>query len=99
MSSYLWPNDDGWPYPDADRDLADEAADVDDDILALRAAPPQLFADLDPLERAVITSRFGLQGAPQRTMKQLHYDLGVPRADLREALGSALAKLRSNLSG
>jgi hypothetical protein len=33
-----------------------------------------------------------------RTMKELHNDLGVTRADLREALGSGLAKLRTQLS-
>jgi hypothetical protein len=31
-------------------------------------------------------------------MKQLHTDLGVPRADLRQALGSGLAKLRDHLA-
>ena len=60
--------------------------------------PPHLFDDLDPLERMVITSRFGLDGAVPRTMKELHNDLGVPRADLRDALGSGLAKLRTQLS-
>ena len=46
----------------------------------------------------MITSRFGLDGAVPRTMKELHNDLGVTRADLREALGSGLAKLRTQLS-
>ena len=84
MSSYLWPNDDGWPYPDSVDEWADQAGDIDD--------------DLDPLERTVITSRFGLDGAVPRTMKELHNDLGVTRADLRQALGSGLAKLRTHLS-
>jgi DNA-directed RNA polymerase sigma subunit (sigma70/sigma32) len=61
------------------------------------ARPPHLFDDLDPLERRVIDSRFGLEGQPVRSMKQLHADLGVPRADLRQALGSGLAKLRNHL--
>jgi DNA-directed RNA polymerase sigma subunit (sigma70/sigma32) len=98
MSSYLWPNDDGWPYPDSVGEWPDEAGDMDDDLLSLRAGPPHLFDDLDPLERKVITSRFGLDGATPRTMKELHNDLGVTRADLREALGSGLAKLRTQLS-
>ena len=95
MSSYVWPNDDGWPYPDSVGEWADQAGDIDDDLLSLRAGPPHLF---DPLERQVITSRFGLDGAVPRTMKQLHNDTGVARADLREALGSGLAKLRIQLS-
>ena len=33
-----------------------------------------------------------------RAMKQLHNDTGVARAELREALGSGLAKLRTQLS-
>jgi hypothetical protein len=31
-------------------------------------------------------------------MKQLHADLGLPRQDIRIALGSGLAKLRNHLS-
>jgi DNA-directed RNA polymerase sigma subunit (sigma70/sigma32) len=97
MSSY-WPTEDGWPYADSEREWADaEAAELDDDLISLKAPPPHLFDDLDPLERQVIASRFGLEGRPVRSMKQLHLDLGVPRADLREALGSGLAKLRSHL--
>ena len=98
MSSFVWPSEDGWPYPDSEREWADEAGAIDDDIMSLRAKPPHLFDDLDPLERKVITSRFGLDGAAPRTMKELHNDLGLPRSDLREALGSGLAKLRTQLS-
>ena len=96
MSSY-WPTEDGWPYPDVDREEEDHGADLDEDLVSLRAGPPHLFDDLDPLERQVIESRFGLGGAPVRSMKQLQADTGIPRADLREALGSGLGKLRSHL--
>ena len=97
MTSY-WPTEDGWPY--ADTGLEEEAmgAEPDVDLLAVKIPPPHLYEDLEPLERQVITSRFGLAGAPVRTMKQLHADLGVPRADLRSALGSGLAKLRDHLA-
>jgi DNA-directed RNA polymerase sigma subunit (sigma70/sigma32) len=98
MSSFVWPNDDGWPYPDSIGEWPDQEGDIDDDLVSLRAGPPHLFDDLDPLERTVITSRFGLDGAVPRSLKELHNDLGVPRADLREALGSGLAKLRTQLS-
>jgi hypothetical protein len=98
MSSYVWPSEDGWPYPDAVNEWADQTGDIDDDLLWLRARPPHLFDTLDPLERRVIMGRFGLDGAVPRSMKELHNDLGLPRADLREALGSGLAKLRTQLS-
>lgn len=97
MPSYLWPNDDGWPYPDQEKELVDLASELDEDSLLLKAPPPHLFDSLDPIERQVIMSRFGLNGAPVRTMKQLHADLGLPRADLRNALGSGLGKLRARL--
>jgi DNA-directed RNA polymerase sigma subunit (sigma70/sigma32) len=97
MSSYVWPNEDGWPYPDSGAEWVDQEGDIDDDILSLRLAPPHLLDDLEPLERQVITSRFGLYGTPARSLKQLHNELGVPRADLRDALGSGLAKLRTRL--
>ena len=97
MSTY-WPTEDGWPYADVEQqEEADPHADLDEDLVSLRAGPPHLFDDLDPLERRVIESRFGLGGAPVRSMKQLQADTGVPRADLREALGSGLGKLRSHL--
>ena len=56
-SSYVWPSEDGWPYPDSVGEWADQTGDIDDDLLWLRAKPPNLFDTLDPLERRVITSR------------------------------------------
>jgi len=97
MSSFLWPSDDGWPYPDTVGEMVDLDATTDDDALSLRAAPAQLFSHLDPLERAVITAHYGLEGQRARTMKQLHAEMGLPRAELRDALGTGLAKLRTEL--
>ena len=97
MSSFLWPSDDGWPYPDTVVEMVDLDATTDDDALSLRAAPAQLFSHLDPLERAVITAHYGLEGQRARTMKQLHAEMGLPRAELRDALGTGLAKLRTEL--
>lgn len=98
-ASYVWPSDDGWPYPDEASEMADVAGGVDDDALALRTAAPHLLDGLEPLERQVITARFGIGGAEVRTMKELHEELGLPRADLRAALGTALEKVRAQLSG
>ena len=96
MSSFLWPNDDGWPYPDSGREEEDLSDEYDDDALSIRA-PAHMFDTLDALEQAVIRARYGLDGSPERSLKQLQSDLGVPRTELRDALGSGLSKLRSQL--
>jgi DNA-directed RNA polymerase sigma subunit (sigma70/sigma32) len=97
MSSFLWPSDEGWPYPDTVGETADLSATTDDDNLCLRASPSQLFDHLNPLERAVITAHYGFEGQKPRTMKQLHAEMGLPRSELRDALGTGLAKLRTEL--
>ncbi|HEX3393447.1 MAG TPA: hypothetical protein VHS52_02880 [Acidimicrobiales bacterium] len=97
MSSYLWPNDDGWPYPDVEGELASTDEAFDEDLLVLRAAPRHLFDQLEPVELQVVTSHYGLDGSPPRTMKQLHVDLGLTHAAVRDALASGLAKLRLQL--
>src|SRR2546423_14152320 len=98
MSSSSSPgaSDDSWPYPDTERETIDLGGEVDDDALSGRLTPTLLNA-LDPLERVLIASRYGLGGTPIRSMKQLHTDLGLPRDQLRSALGSGLAKLRTQL--
>ena len=98
MTSYQWPSEDGWPYPDADGHELESEDSLDDDALVLRAAPPHLFDHLDPLERQVVTSHYGLDGSAPRSMKQLRTDLGMTRAQVRETLASALAKLRDRLA-
>jgi len=98
MRPFLWPED-GWPYPDSKRtELADPDATIDDDAMVLRGMGKHLFDFLDPLERQVITAHYGLDGTPPRTMKELHHETGLPRAELREALGAGLAKLRVTLA-
>jgi DNA-directed RNA polymerase sigma subunit (sigma70/sigma32) len=97
MSTFLWPSDGGWPYPDTGPEVTDPAAVIDDDMVSLLADSGHLLDGLDDLERQVITSHYGLDGQPARTMKQLHNDLGLSRAELRDVLGSGLEKLRSSL--
>lgn len=97
MGTFLWPADDGWPYPDAQGDLVDVESGADDELLSLMN-DIHLLDSLEPIEREVVSARFGLRGHEMRTMKQLQGDLGLPRNDLRLALGSGLAKLRSRLS-
>jgi DNA-directed RNA polymerase sigma subunit (sigma70/sigma32) len=97
MTSFLWPAEDGWPYPDTAPEAIDLDAESDDDLLSLKVPPPHLYDELDPIERRVIRSHYGLDGGPAMSMKQLHYELGMSRADLRDVLGSGLAKLRTHL--
>ncbi len=97
MRPYLWPED-GWPYPDSKTEVPDLDSDIDDDAMVLRGMGTRLFDFLEPLERQVITSHYGLDGSPPRTMKELHHDTGLSRAELREALASGLAKLRTTLA-
>ncbi len=97
MRSYLWPED-GWPYPDSKAELPDLDSNIDEDAVLLRSMGTHLFEFLEPLEREVITAHYGLEGAPPRTMKELHHELGIPRAELRELLATGLAKLRATLA-
>lgn len=102
MATYLWPGDPGWPAPTVDApdepDLTDPAGEVDLDAVCLHAALDHLFDDLTPLEQTVLTARFGIGGAPVRTMKELHHDLGLTRHQVRDALESGLAKVRAHLA-
>ena len=97
MRPYLWPED-GWPYPDSKPAVPARDSNIDDDAMVLRGMGTRLFDFLEPLERQVITSHYGLDGSPPRTMKELHHDTGLSRAELREALASGLAKLRTTLA-
>jgi DNA-directed RNA polymerase specialized sigma24 family protein len=95
--SAFWQTDDGWPYADGGRELADPAGEPDEDLLSVRLPPGHLLDHLDPTEREVIAARYGL-GRPSRSIEQLQADLGMPHAELRAVLGSGLAKLRAELS-
>jgi DNA-directed RNA polymerase sigma subunit (sigma70/sigma32) len=103
ISDDRWPSDEGWPYPDGDaaESFCEELVDVDtltdDDLVSLHAAGGHLLECLNPVERQVVTGRYGLDGAPPRSMRELQQDLGLPRAELRLALGGALTKLRTRV--
>jgi hypothetical protein len=97
MATFIWPAEDGWPYPDSD-DLGGWVEGPDDDEALCVTASPHLLDDLSPLERTVIVGRFGLFGAQPRSVRDLLHETGVSRADLRSAMGSGLGKLRTQLS-
>jgi hypothetical protein len=96
MATFIWPAEDGWPYPDSD-DRGGWVEGPDDDTLWVTASP-HLFDGLSPLERAVIVGRFGLLGHAPRSVKDLLQETGASRADLRSAMGTGLGKLRTRLS-
>ena len=97
MRTFMWPAEDGWPYPDTGPEVADPQGEVDEDLLSLLARSSHLFDSLDAVERRVITQHYGLDGQRPCSMKQLHTETGMSRAELRDALGSGLGKLRSRL--
>lgn len=97
MSSFIWPAEDGWPYPDSSGETVDLSADVDADLLCLTASNSHVYDDLNPLERKVVAAHYGLEGQPGRSMDELHEDLGLTVEELSAALGSGLQKLRTQL--
>ncbi|MDP8986750.1 MAG: hypothetical protein M3N11_00140 [Actinomycetota bacterium] len=102
MTQYLWPGDPGWPAPEADTtpvaEVSDPSGEIDLDAVCLHAAQAHLLDDLSPLERTVLVARFGLGGAPVRSIKELHADLGLTRHQVREALETGLSKVRARLA-
>jgi RNA polymerase primary sigma factor len=64
----------------------------------LRDELPELLAVLDPRERLIIFQRFGLDGAPPRTLEEVGNKLGVTRERIRQVQNIALMKLRRALS-
>ena len=102
MASFLFRDDDGWPYPDPDVhaaiEIPDHALDIDDDLMCLRGPHPHLYDSLDPIERTVIAASFGLDGAAPRSMDELGVETGLPPAALQAVLDSGLGKLRVQLT-
>jgi hypothetical protein len=98
MADPRWRSDEGWPYRDGEGDVPDLLAGPDWDVLSLHASAPHLFDRLDPLERQVVTARFGLADGTPRSMKDLRRETGLDNDRLRSALGSGIAKLRAELS-
>jgi hypothetical protein len=98
-----WRSDEGWPYPDVDElegtvhDPADLDAEPDEELLSLHGLGTHLLDGLSDAQRAVVAGRFGLDGRPARTMRQLQIELGLERPELRVLLGEALAVVRRHL--
>lgn len=97
MRTFIWPAEEGWPYPDTGPEVTDPLGEVDDDLLSVVAGSRHLLDGLSSVERQVITDHYGLSGHSACSMKQLHNQTGMSRAALRDALGSGLDKLRTQL--
>lgn len=96
MRTFLWPAEDGWPYPDGEGDQVDLAGEADLDLLAV-STDRHLLDGLDPVERRVVTASFGLGGIDERSISELHDELGMPATEVSHALDSGLAKIRLHL--
>ncbi len=68
----------------------DEAADAQ-----LRARAVELLSSLSERERRVLHSRFGLDGAPERTLEEIGLTMELTRERVRQIEMRALAKLRA----
>lgn len=94
----LFPTDDGWPYPDqpitAMVDPADAAVDVD----ALEMLGPHCYDALTAREREALFAHFGLRGREPVPMKALAPMLGCTRAEAAALIGSAVDKVRRNVT-
>lgn len=99
MATQLWNSDEGWPYPDEEgRQEVDDTGELDLDVMSLKASSADIFEDLTPSERTAVMSRYPLDGSPRRPIKDLQMQMGMTRAELRDVMGSGLAKLRTRLS-
>jgi len=96
MRTFLWPADDGWPYPDGEGDQVDVAGETDLDLLTV-TTDRHLLDGLDPVERRVVTASFGLGGIDVRTISELHDELGMADDEVTHALDTGLEKIRLHL--
>lgn len=97
MATFVWPAEDGWPYPDDTAEVTDHTADLDDDLVSLHAGQLHLLDELDDAERRVVSAHYGLDGRPPRSMKELRNETGMSRTEVRQVLVSGLEKLRARM--
>ena len=58
----------------------------------------KVLEELDPRERKIISSRFGLGGDPPRTLEEVGKRFGVTRERIRQLQNGALSKLKRALA-
>jgi RNA polymerase sigma factor (sigma-70 family) len=59
----------------------------------------QFLEDLEPREREIVVARFGFDGRPPRTFRELGSEMGVCKERIRQIQGRALEKLREMAAG
>ena len=100
MRPFDWPAEQGWPYGDDDGE--DAVADFEDaagDASAERARRT-VHLGLEHLkadQRWLVSARFGLEGEPERSLRELSIETGRPSDELRFTIDDALDKLRGDL--
>jgi RNA polymerase primary sigma factor len=52
------------------------------------------FGRLEPRERRILASRYGIGGAPELTLEQIGQELGISKERVRQIAARAQAKLR-----
>ncbi len=87
--------DEGWPYSDLDDGTVAED-EIDLDLLELRA-DPHAYDSLTSRERDALTLRYGFVSNRPMSMKEVARSLGLTYSETREALGTAISKLRKRL--
>jgi RNA polymerase primary sigma factor len=59
-----------------------------------RSVVRRWFGRLEPIERRILASRYGIGGVPELTLKQLGQELGISKERVRQIAARAQAKLR-----
>ena len=59
----------------------------------------QFLGDLEPREREIVVARFGFDGKPPRTFRELGSEMGVCKERIRQIQGRAIEKLRDMAAG
>jgi len=57
----------------------------------------EMVTTLDPREATILSSRFGLDGGPEKTLEEVGVKFGVTRERVRQIQSEALEKLRARL--
>lgn len=85
----------------ADESLKDRADEPDvkeycsaDQIAELKRVFTTFFADLEPREKQIVVARFGFDGRPPRTFRELGSEMGVCKERIRQIQTRAMEKLR-----